>query len=97
MSTMQDIIDTILETRQKCDTTLFIGLLAESYIKENMLENAAISIDQALEIAKQTNEQYYLPMLLRTKAILSENEKFTDQARNLALQQQSKLWISKLQ
>jgi class 3 adenylate cyclase/tetratricopeptide (TPR) repeat protein len=99
-------IDFLLRSKEEIEVTFLLGVLAEAQIRHGRYSDAQSSLDKALEIARNNQENFYLPELFRLKAQLAagdgetfaprDGDDFLAMARQTAESQRAKAWLDRL-
>jgi class 3 adenylate cyclase/tetratricopeptide (TPR) repeat protein len=99
-------IDFLLRSKEEIEMTFLLGVLAETQINYRRYSDAESSLNKALEIARNNQENFYLPELFRLRAQLAAIDAeryapndgcdFLAMARQTAERQQAKAWLDRL-
>lgn len=99
-------IDFLLRSKEEIEVTFLLGVLAETQINYGRYADAHASLNKALEIARNNQENFYLSELFRLKARLAaravetfapeDGHHFLALARQTAERQQARAWLDRL-
>ncbi len=103
LNTIIGLVNELREANEEIDMTVFFDMIATTQMEFGLFEEAAKSLDTAIEISGKTNEQHYLAEVYRHYAELMDEVgdqragEFRVKARLLAVKQGAKAWFNRLE
>jgi len=99
LQSVEKSVKQLLASGEEIDATFYLGILAEAQTKNGMTEKALNNVEQAIALAIDNGEYYYLAPLYILQGDLCSSKDINNKsfcykaAKKLAIQQSSPKWI----